>query len=219
MTQAVAGPTLRVSEIFHSLQGESTRVGLPTVFVRLTGCPLRCIWCDTSYAFSGGETLALDTILARVAAFGCKTVCVTGGEPLAQAGCLALLTALCDAGYAVSLETSGALDISAVDARVARIVDIKPPGSGEEEKNRWENLEHLRETDELKFVLASRRDYDWAKSALAGRHLAEQCTVLFSPVADALPAAQLAEWILADRLPVRFQLQLHKILWGPERGR
>ncbi len=219
---------LRVSEIFHSLQGESTRVGLPTVFVRLTGCPLRCTWCDTSYAFSGGETLALEAILARVAAFGCKTVCVTGGEPLAQAGCRGLLAALCDAGHSVSLETSGALDISAVDARVSRIVDIKPPGSGEVEKNRWENLEHLRETDELKFVLASRADYDWAKgilagrrekSALTGRHLAEKCTVLFSPVWDRLPAAQLAGWILADRLPVRFQLQLHKTLWGQERGR
>jgi 7-carboxy-7-deazaguanine synthase len=217
--RASAAPALRVSEIFHSLQGESTRVGLPTVFVRLTGCPLRCHWCDTSYAFSGGETLALEAILARVAAFGCQTVCVTGGEPLAQAGCLALLTALCDAGYSVSLETSGALDISAVDARVARIVDIKAPDSGEAAKNRWENLAALQPSDELKFVLASRADYDWAKSALAGRRLAERCTVLFSPVADALPPAQLAEWILADRLPVRFQLQLHKILWGPERGR
>lgn len=214
-----AVPSLRVSEIFHSLQGESTRVGLPTVFVRLTGCPLRCIWCDTSYAFSGGETLALDTILARVAAFGCKTVCVTGGEPLAQAGCPVLLAALCDAGYAVSLETSGALDISAVDPRVSRIVDVKAPDSGEAAKNRWENLAALRPGDELKFVLASRADYDWAKSALAERQLAERCSVLFSPVADALPPAQLAEWILADRLPVRFQLQLHKILWGPERGR
>lgn len=214
-----AAPSLRVSEIFHSLQGESTRAGLPTVFVRLTGCPLRCNWCDTSYAFSGGETLALATILARVAAFDCKTVCVTGGEPLAQAGSLALLTALCDAGYAVSLETSGALDISAVDPRVSRIVDVKAPDSGEAAKNRWENLAALRPGDELKFVLASRADYDWAKSALAGRHLAGKCPVLFSPVADALPPAQLAEWILADRLPVRFQLQLHKILWGQERGR
>lgn len=214
-----AAPSLRVSEIFHSLQGESTRVGLPTVFVRLTGCPLRCNWCDTSYAFSGGETLALEAILARVAAFDCKKVCVTGGEPLAQAGCLALLTALCDAGYSVSLETSGALDISAVDPRVSRIIDVKAPDSGEAAKNRWENLAALRPGDELKFVLASRADYDWAKSALTQRHLAEQCTVLFSPVADALSPAQLAEWILADRLPVRFQLQLHKILWGPERGR
>jgi 7-carboxy-7-deazaguanine synthase len=217
--RASADPTLRVSEIFHSLQGESTRVGLPTVFVRLTGCPLRCTWCDTAYAFAGGEALTLATILERVAAFDCKTVCVTGGEPLAQAGCLSLLTALCDAGYSVSLETSGALDISAVDPRVVRIVDIKAPGSGEEAKNRWENIQVLGPTDELKFVLASRADYDWAKSALAGRQLAEKCAVLFSPVADTLPPVQLAEWILADRLPVRFQLQLHKILWGPQRGK
>jgi len=210
---------LRISEIFHSLQGESTRVGLPTVFIRLTGCPLRCTWCDTTYAFSGGETLPLASILERVAAFDCKTVCVTGGEPLAQPDCLALLAALCDAGYSVSLETSGALDISGVDPRVARIVDIKAPGSGEAEKNRWENLAVLRPSDELKFVLASRADYDWAKSALAGRHLAEQCTVLFSPVWDSLPPAQLAAWILQDRLPVRFQLQLHKILWGAQRGK
>lgn len=215
MTQA---PSLRISEIFHSLQGESTRVGLPTVFIRLTGCPLRCAWCDTTYAFTGGETLTLATILERVVAFDCKTVCVTGGEPLAQAGCLSLLTALCDAGYAVSLETSGALDISAVDPRVARIVDIKAPGSAEDAKNRWENLDALRPTDELKFVLASREDYDWAKSVLAGRHLADKCPVLFSPVWDSLPPVQLADWILQDRLPVRFQLQLHKILWGQERG-
>ncbi|MEW6513756.1 MAG: 7-carboxy-7-deazaguanine synthase QueE [Pseudomonadota bacterium] len=214
-----AAPSLRISEIFYSLQGESTRVGLPTVFIRLTGCPLRCTWCDTNYAFSGGETLTFETILARVAAFDCKTVCVTGGEPLAQAGCLALLTALCDAGYAVSLETSGALNISAVDPRVARIVDIKAPDSGEAGKNRWENLDVLRPTDELKFVLASREDYDWAKSALTGRHLAEKCPVLFSPVWDSLPPVQLADWILQDRLPVRFQLQLHKTLWGQERGR
>lgn len=216
MTQV---PALRVSEIFHSLQGESTRVGLPTVFIRLTGCPLRCTWCDTTYAFAGGEALTLATILERVAAFDCKTVCVTGGEPLAQAGCLPLLTALCDAGYSVSLETSGALDISTVDPRVSRIVDIKAPGSGEVEKNRWENIDDLRPMDELKFVLASRADYDWAKSALAGRHLSDKCTVLFSPVADILPPTQLAEWILADRLPVRFQLQLHKILWGAQRGK
>lgn len=223
-----AVPTLRVSEIFLSLQGESTRAGLPTVFVRLTGCPLRCVWCDTAYAFSGGETLPLTTILERVATFGCKTVCVTGGEPLAQAGCPALLTALCNAGYSVSLETSGALDIANVDPRVSRIVDLKAPDSGEVEKNRWENLAVLRPSDELKFVLASRADYEWAKgilagrgkeSALAERHLADLCPVLFSPVADRLPPARLAEWILADRLPVRFQLQLHKLLWGAERGR
>lgn len=219
MTPAGADPTLRVSEIFFSLQGESTRVGLPTVFIRLTGCPLRCIWCDTTYAFTGGDPLTLAVILERVAAFDCKTVCVTGGEPLAQSNCPALLSTLCDAGYSVSLETSGALDITAVDPRVARIIDIKAPDSGESAKNRWENLATLRPTDELKFVLASRTDYDWAKSVLAGRHLAGKCPVLFSPVWDSLPAAQLADWILQDRLPVRFQLQLHKILWGTERGR
>lgn len=217
--QSGADPTLRVSEIFHSLQGESTRVGLPTVFIRLTGCPLRCDWCDTTYTFTGGDTLTLSTILDRVAAFACPTVCVTGGEPLAQNNCLLLLSALCDAGYSVSLETSGALDITTVDPRVTRIVDIKAPGSGESAKNRWENLAALQPTDELKFVLASRADYEWAKSVLAERHLAKQCPVLFSPVWDSLPAAQLAEWILQDRLPVRFQLQQHKVLWGTERGR
>jgi 7-carboxy-7-deazaguanine synthase len=211
--------TLRVSEIFHSLQGESTRVGLPTIFIRLTGCPLRCAWCDTAYAFSGGEPLGQDTILARVAAYACRTVCVTGGEPLAQAGCLSLLGALCDAGYSVSLETSGALDIAAVDPRVSRIVDIKAPASGESAKNRWSNLAHLRPGDELKCVLASREDYEWAKSELTGRRLNEICTVLFAPVADSLPPTQLADWILADRLPVRFQVQLHKHLWGNQRGR
>jgi 7-carboxy-7-deazaguanine synthase len=223
-----SAPTLRVAEIFHSLQGESTRVGLPTVFVRLTGCPLRCRWCDTAYAFGGGEALTLDAVLARVAAHDCPTVCVTGGEPLAQPGCQPLLTALCDAGYSVSIETSGALDISAIDPRVARIVDIKAPDSGETARNRWENLAGLRPSDELKFVLASRADYDWAKEVLAGRHeksalagrpLNACCPVLFSPVWDALPPAQLAEWILQDRLPVRFQLQLHKILWGTQHGR
>lgn len=213
------GETLRISEIFFSLQGESTRAGLPTVFIRLTGCPLRCSWCDTAYAFSGGETLTPSDILERVAAFGCPTVCVTGGEPLAQPGCNALLTALCDAGYSVSLETSGALDIGGVDPRVSRIVDLKAPGSGESEKNRWENLDGLRPTDEVKIVLASRADYDWAKEIIAGRRLTDRCTVLFSPVWDTLPSAQLAEWILQDRLAVRFQLQLHKVLWGSERGR
>lgn len=214
-----AAPALRISEIFHSLQGESTRAGLPTVFVRLTGCPLRCDWCDTAYAFSGGETLSLEAILDRVAAFACPTVCVTGGEPLAQPSCLLLLTALCDAGYSVSLETSGALDIGAVDPRVARIVDLKAPDSGESARNRWGNLACLRATDEIKIVLASRADYDWAKSVLGERRLADKCPVLFSPVWDRLPPAQLAGWILQDRLPVRFQLQLHKILWGIERGR
>lgn len=210
---------LRVTEIFHSLQGESTRVGLPTVFVRLTGCPLRCVWCDTAYAFGGGEALSIPAILERVAAFACPTVCVTGGEPLAQANCLPLLAALCDAGYSVSLETSGALDIAGVDARVARIVDLKAPDSGECAKIRWENLALLRPDDEIKCVLASRADYDWAKSVLAERRLDALCPVLFSPVADRLAPATLADWILADRLPVRFQLQLHKTLWGSLRGK
>ena len=211
--------TLRVTEIFCSIQGESSRVGLPTVFVRLTGCPLRCVWCDTAYAFSGGEALAIDEVLQRVGAFGCGTVCVTGGEPLAQKGCLPLLEALCDAGFSVSLETSGALDIGGVDPRVARIVDLKAPGSGECEKNRWENLALLTAHDELKFVLASREDYDWAVSACRQRRLFERCPVLFSPVQGPLDPAQLAQWILDDRLPLRFQLQLHKVLWGNVPGR
>jgi len=211
--------TLRVTEIFHSIQGESSRVGLPTVFVRLTGCPLRCVWCDTAYAFSGGEALPLDAVLHRIAAFNCATVCVTGGEPLAQKGCLPLLAALCDAGHSVSLETSGALDIGGVDRRVARIMDLKAPGSGEQEKNRWENLGLLTDRDELKFVLASREDYDWAVSACRQRRLFERCPVLFSPVQGKLDPALLAQWILDDRLPLRFQLQLHKVLWGNVQGR
>ena len=210
---------LRVTEIFHSIQGESSRVGLPTVFVRLTGCPLRCVWCDTEYAFGGGESLSIADIGQRVAAFDCATVCVTGGEPLAQNNCLPLLAALCDAGYSVSLETSGALDIGGVDPRVARIVDLKAPGSGEQAKNRWENLDLLTTHDEVKFVLASREDYDWAVSACRQRRLFERCPVLFSPVPGQLDAAQLAQWILDDRLPLRLQLQLHKLLWGSSKGR
>lgn len=211
--------TLRVTEIFHSIQGESTRVGLPTVFVRLTGCPLRCTWCDTSYAFSGGESLSLRAVLERVAAFGCAAVCVTGGEPLAQKACLPLLTALCDAGHSVSLETSGALDIGGVDPRVARIVDLKAPGSGESGRNRWENVELLAPADEVKAVLASREDYDWAVAACRQHRLFERCAVLFSPVHGRLDPAQLAQWLLDDRLPARFQLQLHKVLWGAAQGR
>jgi 7-carboxy-7-deazaguanine synthase len=210
---------LRVSEIFHSLQGESTRVGLPTVFIRLTGCPLRCGYCDTDYAFSGGETLDLDTILERVAAYGTRHVCVTGGEPLAQKHCPELLTALCDKGYLVSLETSGALDISRVDTRVSRIVDIKTPGSGEVEKNHWENLAHLKPTDEIKLVLCDETDYRWAQQVLQEYALTHRCPVLFSPSHGQLEAKTLAEWILRDRLPVRMQVQLHKVLWGTERGR
>jgi 7-carboxy-7-deazaguanine synthase len=211
--------TLRVTEIFHSIQGESTRVGLPTAFVRLTGCPLRCTWCDTEYAFAGGEAMTIPQILERVAACACPTVCVTGGEPLAQKACPELLAALCDAGYSVSLETSGALDVCELDARVSCIVDLKAPDSGECEKNRWENLACLDAKDELKLVLASKADYEWAKSLLTTRRLDAICPVLFSPVADRLDPAQLAEWILRDKLPVRFQLQLHKTLWGSNRGR
>jgi len=219
--ELVAGPggTLRITEIFHSIQGESSRVGLPTVFVRLTGCPLRCVWCDTDYAFSGGETTGIADVVRRVTEYRCATVCVTGGEPLAQKNCLPLLTALCDAGLSVSLETSGALDIGGVDPRVSRIVDLKAPGSGESARNRWENLDLLTGRDELKFVLASREDYDWAVTTCRGRKLAERCPVLFSPVQGRLDPAQLAQWILDDRLPVRFQLQLHKLLWGNAKGR
>ncbi len=214
-----ADATLRVTEIFHSIQGESSRVGLPTVFVRLTGCPLRCVWCDTPYAFSGGETLALNDVLARVAGYECRTVCVTGGEPLAQKTALPLLAALCDAGHSVSLETSGALDIGGVDPRVARIMDLKAPGSGEEAKNRWQNCELLTAHDEIKIVLASRSDYDWAVAVCRQRRLFAVCPVYFSPVQVQLDPALLAQWILEDRLPARFQLQLHKLLWGNAQGR
>ena len=210
---------LRITEVFRSIQGESSRVGLPTVFVRLTGCPLRCVWCDTEYAFSGGSGTDVAGVLERVAAFNCKTVCVTGGEPLAQKPCLDLLTALCDAGYSVSLETSGALDIASVDSRVSRIMDLKAPDSGEAARNRWENLDSLTMRDELKFVLASEADYQWAGAVVRERQLEQICPLLFSPVQDRLDPAQLAEWILRDQLPVRFQLQLHKVLWGSVSGR
>ncbi|MCL2876440.1 MAG: 7-carboxy-7-deazaguanine synthase QueE [Betaproteobacteria bacterium] len=213
------GHTLRVSEIFASLQGESSRAGFPTVFVRLTGCPLRCVWCDTEYAYQGGETLGLETILNDVAAHKLHYVCVTGGEPLAQAACPALLSALCDAGYSVSLETSGALDIGSIDPRVSRIVDLKAPGSGESERNRYENIPLLNAQDEIKIVLADIEDYLWAKQQLTSLRLTEHCPVLLSPVIGQLDPTSLAEWIVRDRLPVRFQLQLHKVLWKNTRGR
>lgn len=211
--------SLRVSEIFFSLQGEATRVGLPTVFVRLTGCPLRCTWCDTTYAFTGGQSLTLDEVLERVAAFPTRQVCVTGGEPLAQKSCLDLLMALCDRGYDVSLETSGALDISPVDARVSRIVDLKAPGSGEVARNRWENMECLGPRDELKIIIASREDYDWARARIADHGLPGRCPILLSPAQGQLEPRELAEWIIADGLPVRFQMQLHKLLWGNMQGK
>lgn len=222
MTNATSTATavkLRITEIFASVQGESTRVGLPTVFIRLTGCPLRCTWCDTAYAFTGGESMSVDQVLAEVAHHGLQHVCVTGGEPLSQKASLALMSALCEAGHSVSLETSGALDISAVDPRVSRIVDLKAPGSGEVERNLYSNIAQLTVHDELKIVLANAADYDWAKQQILEHGIAERCTVLLSPVAGELEPAQLAEWIVRDRLPVRFQLQLHKVLWNDARGR
>jgi 7-carboxy-7-deazaguanine synthase len=210
---------LKITEIFHSLQGEADTVGFPTVFVRLTGCPLRCRFCDTAYAFHGGEWMTIDGVLARVAEFAPRYVCVTGGEPLAQKNCLPLLTQLCDANYRVSLETSGAMPLAGVDSRVNRVVDVKTPGSGEEKRNRYEDLALLRAEEQIKFVICDRADYEWSCGQIDALKLAQRCTVLFSPSADQLPARQLADWILADRLPVRFQLQLHKVLWGNVPGK
>ena len=210
---------LRITEIFHSLQGEADTVGVPTVFVRLTGCPLRCQYCDTAYAFHGGEWWELPAILARVRAYTTRHVCVTGGEPLAQKGCTALLTALCDAGHRVSLETSGAMALTDVDARVVKVVDVKTPGSGEERRNRYEELARLTPQDLVKFVICDRHDYEWSRAKLAELALPQGCTVLFSPSHEQLAARELADWILADRLPVRFQIQLHKYLWGNVPGK
>jgi 7-carboxy-7-deazaguanine synthase len=210
---------LRISEIFFSLQGEASRVGLPTVFVRLTGCPLRCVYCDTAYAFQGGDWLSIESILAQVRAYPTRHVTVTGGEPLAQKPCLELLSALCDAGCDVSLETSGALDVAAVDPRVARIVDLKTPASGEVERNYWPNLAALTPRDEVKFVLCNEADYLWAKQMLIEHRIDQSCPVLFSPVWDQIDPAELAQWILRDGLPVRMQVQLHKILWQEAKGR
>jgi len=216
---APAAERLKLTEIFLSLQGEARSAGLPTVFVRLTGCPLRCTHCDTAYAFYGGEWSDIEAIVDQVRGFGVKDVCVTGGEPLAQKRCVQLLDRLLDAGFRVSLETSGAIDIAPVDVRVSRVVDIKTPDSGESGRNLWSNIEHLTPHDQLKFVICSRADYDWAKAQLAERGLPERCEVLFSPSYAQVAPRELADWIVADRLPVRFQMQLHKQLWGEEQGR
>ena len=210
--------SLRITEIFHSLQGESTTVGLPTVFVRLTGCPLRCGYCDTAYAFSGGDRIKINDILAQVATYDCPHVCVTGGEPLAQPGCIELLKALCDADHVVSIETSGALDIAAIDPRVMVVMDLKTPDSGECEKNKLSNLAHLKPGDQIKFVLCSRADYDWAKTMIIEHQLEKKAHILLSPSWNQLNPTQLADWIIQDRIPVRFQLQLHKILWNDAPG-
>ena len=210
---------MRLTEIFFSLQGEASRAGLPTVFVRLTGCPLRCTWCDTTYSFTGGEPASIASVLAEVARYPVRQVCVTGGEPLAQKDCLPLLAALCDAGYEVSLETSGAIDISGVDPRVSCIMDLKAPDSGECGRNLWENLPKLDARDEMKIVIASRTDYEWAREAIREHRLDTLSPVLLSPAAGLVEPAALAGWILEDGLNVRFQLQLHKLLWGNAQGR
>ncbi|MCU7932835.1 MAG: 7-carboxy-7-deazaguanine synthase QueE [Candidatus Thiodiazotropha sp. (ex Codakia rugifera)] len=212
-------PQLRITEIFLSLQGEGRHAGCPSVFIRLTGCPLRCHYCDTRYAFSGGEWCSVETIVQQVDKLKAEHVCVTGGEPLAQQACNELLTRLCDAAYRVSLETSGALDISNVDSRVTRVVDLKTPGSGEMQRNLMSNLEYLTANDQVKFVITSRADYEWSRDLLQRYRLADQCEVLFSPAKEEQNATELAEWLVEDRLQARFQLQLHKLLWGDQPGR
>ncbi|MBB6092216.1 7-carboxy-7-deazaguanine synthase [Povalibacter uvarum] len=210
---------LKLTEIFLSIQGEADAVGWPTVFVRLTGCPLRCQYCDTAYAFHGGEWFTLEQVLERVASYGARHVCVTGGEPLAQKACIPLLTALCDAGYRVSIETSGAIDVSPVDPRVTRVVDMKTPDSGEEARNRTDNLALLRADEQVKFVICSRGDFEWARDFVRREALPDRCTVLFSPSYQQVEGRDLAQWIIDERLPVRFQVQLHKYLWGDTPGR
>lgn len=211
--------SLRITEIFHSLQGESNTVGLPTVFIRLTGCPLRCVYCDTAYAFTGGEKIGIDAIIAQAEQYGTRYITVTGGEPLAQPGCLELMTKLLDKGYVVSLETSGALDVSKVDQRVVKVMDLKTPSSGELSRNCYQNIEYLTAKDQVKFVIGNDIDYDWSKSILTKYDLPNLCEILFSPVMGQQNPTELAEKILKDRLPVRFQLQLHKILWDDAQGK
>ena len=218
-TIPAADRELRISEIFYSLQGESRTVGLPTVFIRLTGCPLRCGYCDTSYAFSGGQRMTLSAILAQVAEYSPRYVTVTGGEPLAQRDCWLLLKMLCDAGYTTSVETSGSVDIRQVDKRVSTVMDIKTPGSGEVERNLYKNLDLLKRKDQVKFVIINRVDYEWSRNFIDEKELAGNLEILFSPVHGELEPAELAKWILADNLQVRMQIQMHKYLWGDERGR
>lgn len=210
---------LKITEIFFSLQGEALTVGIPTTFVRLTGCPLRCQYCDTAYAFSGGDWMGVDEVMKEVASNSTRYVTVTGGEPLAQKACIHLLTRLCDAGYSVSLETSGALDVAPVDPRVVKVMDIKTPASGEEKRNLLENIGYLTEHDQVKFVICDEADYDWSKQLMHQYHLHQRCEVLFSPSYTQLAAVDLADWILRDALPVRMQLQLHKLLWGDQPGK
>ena len=207
---------MQITEIFHSIQGESTYAGRPCVFIRLTGCPLRCTWCDTEYAFYGGQELSDEDILSQIRSFNCPLVEVTGGEPLAQPGCFPFISKLCDAGYTVLLKTSGAIDITPVDPQAHVILDIKCPGSGMTDRMHWPNVQKLSAKDEAKFVLANRADYDWARDVIAQYDLAKHCTVLFSPVFGTLELSHLAEWVLADRLPVRVQTQLHKHIWAPD---
>ncbi len=210
---------LKITEVFYSLQGEADTAGVPTVFVRLTGCPLRCQYCDTAYAFHGGEWWTLDEVVRRVRELGGRYVCVTGGEPLAQKACPSLLARLCDEGFRVSLETSGAMPLDEVDPRVVCVVDVKTPGSGEERRNRYEELSRLQAKDQIKFVVCSREDYEWSRSKVRELALPERCAVLFSPSHEQLPARELADWILEDQLPVRLQIQLHKYLWGNVPGK
>jgi 7-carboxy-7-deazaguanine synthase len=210
---------LKITEIFYSLQGEADTAGIPTTFVRLTGCPLRCQYCDTTYSFQGGEWWEMDAIVARVRELGTRYVCVTGGEPLAQKACVELLQRLADEGFRVSLETSGAMSLEGVDPRVVIVVDVKTPGSGEDHRNRYDELARVSSKDLVKFVICGREDYEWSRAKMNELGLTERCTVLFSPSSDQLPARDLADWILADRLPVRFQIQLHKVLWGNTPGK